>query len=169
MLSVTPVASGDMGTKFTLLTMRGLVARDLLKPEIRLTAMDIVSGMGGKDGVEQAEAIRDWLDAHTEFLRDPNGVELLEGPAWTARRILTHGRAYLDCDAVATLGAALGKSIGLRARFIAAAFGGPKSPFRHVWTELGMPVARPQWVDLDVTRPAQGLPASVSRKLPVEV
>jgi hypothetical protein len=160
---------GDTGTIFTLLTMRGLVFKDYLQPIIRLTAMDIVHGIGGKDGVEQAQAIREWLESNTEFLRDPAGVEMLEGPAWTAKRILTHGRAYLDCDAVAVLGAALGKSVGLRARFKAIAFETPKSPFRHVFAELASPVGPPQWVDMDVQRMQQNLPPNVTRVLPIEV
>lgn len=157
MLSAIPLPLGDLGTYLTLATMRGMVQREFMLPVIRLTATEIVGGLGGQDGVEQAHAIREWVETHTEFLRDPDGVEMLHGPAWQVSRILTHQRAYLDCDDVAMLAAALGKAVGLRARFVTVGFVTPKSPFRHVWTELS-PRGADAWVDVDVTRPAQGLP-----------
>jgi len=67
------------------------------------------------------------------------------------------GVAQVDCDDVAMLGAALGKAVGLRARFVAVAFGPRGAPYRHVWAELG-PRTNNVWLDMDTTRPAQGLP-----------
>lgn len=168
MLSSTPLPGGDLGTMVTLAAMRGMVTRDFLLPIIRLTATKIVTGYSRKDGVEQAHAIRDWLEEHTEFLRDPDQVEMLHGPAWQVQTILTKGRAYVDCDDVAMLGAALGKSVGLRARFVVAAFNTPNSPFRHVWTELS-PDSQ-NWVELDITRSAQSFVFNrISRAITKEV
>lgn len=137
--------------------MRAMVYREFLNPSVRLTAARIVAGIDGQDGAEQAQAIRDWLENHTEFLRDPDGVEMLHGPVWQANQINRYGVVQVDCDDVAMLGAALGKAVGLRARFVVVGFDSPRSPYRHVWAELS-PRARQQWVDMDVTRPAQGLP-----------
>lgn len=153
-LSALPLPSSDLGTFFTLAQMRAMVYREFMLPMVRLTATDIVAGLGGVDGVEQAHMIRDWLENHTEFLRDPDGVEMLHGPAWQIQQVRQRGNVQVDCDDVAMLSAALGKSIGLRARFAVVAFDG--GPFRHVWTELS-PGAAPSWVDMDVTRPSQGL------------
>ena len=126
-------------------------------PEVRLTATNIVAGIGGQDGTEQAHAIRNWLETRTEFLRDPDSVEMLHGPAWQVKQVQRNGRVYVDCDDVAMLAAALGKAVGLRARFVVVGFDSPASPFRHVWTELS-PRTSSAWVDMDTTRPAQGLP-----------
>ncbi|MGH3589542.1 MAG: transglutaminase domain-containing protein [Pseudonocardiaceae bacterium] len=113
--------------------------------------------------------MREWVEAHTEFLRDPDGAEMLHGPSWQIQTVLTQGRVYVDCDDVAMLAAALGKAIGLRARFVVVAFSSPNAPFRHVWTELS-PRPTPQWVEVDVTRPAQGLPFNlITRSIALEV
>lgn len=157
MLSALPLPSNDFGTWLTMAMMRGMVGREFLSPLVRLTATQIVAGLGGKDGAEQAHTIREWLESHTEFLRDPDKVEMLHGPVWQLQQIRRNGMAYVDCDDVAMLGAALGKAVGLRARFVAVAFDNPTAPYRHVWTELAPPISN-QWVDMDTTRPAQGLP-----------
>lgn len=170
MLSAIPLPPSDFGTMMTLASMRGMVYREFMAPAVRLLATDIVRGAGGKDGVEQAYMIRDFLMQHTEFLRDPDGVEMLHGPVWQVQQILSRGVVQVDCDDVAMLGAALAKSIGLRARFVAVAFLNNNAPYRHVWAEIGPSTAPPKWIDLDVTRPAQGLPFGyVSRTLVKEV
>lgn len=146
-----------------------MVAREFMLPIVRLTATDIVAGLGGTNGVEQANAIRDWLDVHTEFLRDPDGVEMLHGPAWQIQRVWTQGRVLVDCDDVAMLAAALGKAVGLRARFVVVGFDSRNAPFRHVWAELSPRSRQPQWVDMDVTRPSQGLPLNrIARSFTME-
>lgn len=155
MLSALPLPSSDLGTYLTLAQMRAMVYREFMLPIVRLTATHIVAGIGGKDGVEQAHLIREFLETHTEFLRDPDGVEMLHGPKWQLEQIRQRGIVQVDCDDVAMLAAALGKAVGLRARFITVGFGNPKAPYRHVWTELG---PRGVWVEMDVTRPVQGLP-----------
>lgn len=127
-------------------------------PQVRLTASHIVAGLGGQDGNMQAEAIRDYLEMHTEFLRDPDNVEMLHGPVWQLDQIRKRGVVQVDCDDVAMLAAALAKAVGLRARFVVIAFDRPGAPFRHVFTEVAPRVANAKWTDMDVTRPAQGLP-----------
>lgn len=167
MLSALPLPSSDWGTHLTLMQMRMMVYREFVTPIVRITAGEITAG-SGNDGYEQAQLIRDFLTTHTEFMRDPDGVEMLHGPAWQLQQIRSTGVVRVDCDDVAMLGAALGKAVGLRARFVVVAFGGKKAPYRHVWAEVS-PNGR-EWVDMDVTRPAQGLPFDViSRTLTVGV
>jgi hypothetical protein len=170
MLSALPLPTGDLGTFMTLGTMRSMVAREFLLPVVRLTATDIVAGLGGADGVEQAHMIREWIDAHTEFLRDPDKVEMLHGPSWQVQRILQTGRIYVDCDDVAMLAAALGRAVGLRARFVVVGFSRQNAPFRHVWAELSPRRPQPQWIEMDLTRAAQEMPFNnIRRVLTVEV
>lgn len=149
--------------------MRAMVYREFVNPIVRLTASQIVGGGNGMDGTEQALSIRDFLENHVEFLRDPDGVEMLHGPVWQLQQIQQNGVVRVDCDDVAMLSAALGKAVGLRARFVVVGFDNPKAPYRHVWTELA-PRNLPVWVDMDITRPAQGLPFNrISRVLNVDV
>lgn len=158
MLRALPLLPGDLGTYQTLGVMRAMVRRDYVLPQVRLLAQRIAAPAGAKDGEEQARAIRDFLEDHTQFLRDPYQGEMLHAPLWQVRAILTRDCAYVDCDDVAMLAAALGMSIGLQARFVVVAFGSPQAPFRHVWTELASPTAPQRWYEMDVTRPSQGLP-----------
>lgn len=163
MLASLPLPGGDFGTYLTIGQMRGMVLREFMLPIVRLSAVQIVAGADAP-----AVAIRNWLEDHTVFQRDPDGMEMLHGPAWQMRQALTAGTVRVDCDDVAMLAAALGKAAGLRARFIVVGFGSPKAPFRHVWTELAPPGA--PWTECDITRPAQGIEASaISRTLVVGV
>jgi len=159
---------GDIGTRITLGHMQGMVRREFLSPQVRLLAAQLVAGCGRGNG-QQAYAIRDFVERHTQFLRDPSNTEMLHGPLWQLRQIQQYGSVQVDCDDVAMLSAALGLSIGLRARFIVAAFGGPKAPYQHVWTELADPNSS-LWVECDITRPSQGFAFnSISRTLRWEV
>jgi Transglutaminase-like superfamily len=169
MLSVLPLPSNDFGTLFTLLQMRAMVLREFLNPLIRLTATDIVRGLANYQ-TEQPNAIREWVEDHTEFLRDPDNVEMLHGPVWQVQQIRQRGKVQVDCDDVAMLAAALGKSIGLRARFVVVGFGNKNAPYQHVWTELASRNVPLTWVDMDVTRPLQGMPFNrISRAFTQEV
>lgn len=166
MLSSLPLPSSDIGTYLTIATMRAMVYAEYLTPTVRLTASEIVAGIGGKDSVSQIHAIREWLDAHTEFLRDPDGVEMLHGPVWQVQQIRKNGVVQVDCDDVAMLSAAIGKAIGLRARFVVIAFGGS---YRHVFTELSPRGGAPIWIDMDTTRESQNLPNTVTRAFAKDV
>jgi transglutaminase-like putative cysteine protease len=107
-----------------------------------------------------------WISDHTEFLPDPSPAEWLLDPVQSLDLILRDGVAQLDCDDVATLAAAMALSIGLRARFVVAAFHTPKAPYQHVWTEVSPSGGR--WTPIDPTRPAQGFRAFPISRLFVE-
>lgn len=138
-------------------------------PLVRQMAASIVDGIPGLQSSLQIRAIRNWIEDHVGFLRDPRGMELLWTPELMVRTILTKGHLNVDCDDVATLAAALGLSIGLRARFVLVGFHTPAAPFRHVWTDLADPRGS-SWIDLDTTRPSQPYAmAAISRRTTQEV
>lgn len=83
------------------------------------------------------------------FVADPVRDELLHDPVLLLERIGRDGFATGDCDDVATLGATLGESVGLPARFIVLGFDDPGAPFGHVYAEI---LAGTRWVELDTTR-----------------
>lgn len=150
------IPDGDTGTMATLQVMRTLARQGALDPVVRLAASAVVRGLAPASGVEQAQAVRAWVTDHTAFLADPLYAEALHMPGWQVRQILTRGLVAVDCDDVAMLAAALGLSIGLRARFVVVGFSSPNAPFRHVWCDLA-PVTRDVWVAIDPTRPQQAL------------
>jgi hypothetical protein len=167
---VLPLPSGDAGIYATLEHMRILARNAALQPLVRNTAARAVAGVSGFDGNMQARILQGFIEDHTQFLSDPAHAEMLIEPASVVHQILTQGIAQLDCDDVATLAAAMGLAIGLRARFVIVGFGSsPNAPFRHVWTELA-DARRPRWLAVDPTRPAQGLDGlAISRRRFLEV
>lgn len=161
------IPAGDEGTLATLGYMAQLSMRGAVTPECRGVAARCVLG-AGRDPLFHARLLRDWVDSHTEFLADPTIAEGLTPPEKLVRSIQDRGIGQCDCDDVAMLAAALGMSIGLRARFVVVAFGTDvTSPFAHVWCELAAPDGR-QWLIVDPTRPVLGLP-SISRMQIMEV
>lgn len=153
--------AGELGSRETLRRMAELARAALVEPAVIDTAAAIVAG--ASNPVAQVARIRDYLARHVRFLRDPVGVELLRAPRYVLGQIAAKGAVQMDCDDVATLGAALGLAVGLPARMIAVGFRGPEGPLTHVFTEL---LAGGRWRELDTTRPAQGIRGSpITRRL----
>lgn len=164
----TSLPRGDWGTYATLWKMRSLIQRGRWHPLVRRYAVRVVEGVGGHDGFAQAHVIREWLAGVVEFMRDPDGVEALHSPDLMIRQLLTIGPPLsIDCDDAAILAAAVGGAVGLKARLVTVGFLSPRSPFRHVWTELASPAGpyAGRWVDMDVTRSGQMLPDTITRRL----
>lgn len=159
---------GDLGVGVVVLHMRALAHAGATNPLVRRVAAQVVQEVPGRDGEGQIGLIRDWLADNIRFLRDPSGNELLHSPFEMLKLLLTKGPPLtIDCDDAAILAAAVGKAVGLKARFVLVGFLSPRSPFRHVWTELSPPSGpgRGQWKEMDVTRSDQSLPVgNITRK-----
>lgn len=161
---------GDAGTLATARKMRQLVLLTYATPPVRNLAARLAVLAGTRDATLLAGTIRNFLEDHVHFTRDPTGTELLQDPRLAIHAILTRGVATLDCDDIAMLAAALGMSVGLRARFVLVGFRSPQAPLRHVWTELVSGTGKGPWVEMDTSRPMQHVPvASIKRRLIVEV
>lgn len=148
-----PPVVGDGGTYATLAKMKSLVRSGAANPLVRGTAARFVRDSTPSDALLHARLIREWVDGNTIFLRDLSTAEALYHPGDIIKEIQQRGIAQVDCEDVAMLAAALGVSIGLRARFVVLAFR-PGGPFQHVYTELSDPAGR-IWIDVDTTRPSQ--------------
>lgn len=151
------IGFGDYGAAQTLTRMAELVNRSLRVPLVVETANGIAATVPPRDYVAIAQAIRAWLQRHFRFVRDPLGVELLRDPEYQLRQWMTQGFITGDCDDAALLGAALGKAVGIGARFVAVGFQ-DNGPLLHVFTVLtgyrdGGIGSLGAGVDLDVTRP----------------
>lgn len=159
------IGRGEVGTNQTVAAMRRYVRDAVRNPLTVNLASLIVEGAEGHRPTQVA-AIRSYLESSTTFLRDPHGFELLRTVPEMLAMIRRRGIAQLDCDDVAVLGAALGKAVGLPARFVLLGFFELGAPFSHVYTELHDGRA---WRDLDVTRYQQNLPAAVTRVRKVRI
>ncbi|MGE0160724.1 MAG: transglutaminase domain-containing protein [Gemmatimonadales bacterium] len=149
------IPSGSLGIEWTVWRMRRLVADAQRSPLLVETARRIVGdnprAAGFRNSTEAAEHIRAFLEGGVRFEHDPAGTELLKPPDMMLEEIELNGQAAGDCDDVAVLGAALGRAVGLPARFRLLAFR-PGAPYEHVYTEL---LTDGGWRELDTTKPHQ--------------
>lgn len=145
----------------TLHRMRDLVNRAIAQPIVVETAHTIARMSRPRDYYNIALSIRFWLAQNFRFISDPIGVELVRAPDYMLRQFNTLGYVSGDCDDAAVLGAALGKSVGVPAEFIAIGFKKFGS-LAHVYTNL-KPSNGPV-ISLDVTKPA-GVVATVQRRI----
>lgn len=159
------IPDGDAGTFATIEHMRALVNDRCAHWRIRDLALRII-GRADAPG-EQAARIRAWLRTRVRFVPDPDTTELLHDPVLLAEWIDRDGSVGVDCDDVAMLAAALGKSIGLAARFVVVAFFASDAPYSHIWAEL---FDGSGWREMDTTRKVQGIEDTrVSRRAVVDV
>jgi hypothetical protein len=167
---------GDAQTLATLKQMRKVARAAAITPDVRGVATTVVAGSGSR-AASQIRALGDWMGPLVSFVRDPYQVEMITDPAVLLRQLKVIGVIAADCDDVATLAAALGLSIGMRARFVVVAFayGDPKvpaakKPYEHVFTQLAPPTGPAAWVSFDFTRQAQDARAvPIARAATVEV
>ncbi len=142
------VGSGDIGSYRTISIMKRLVNESLSNPLVVARAKDIVQFAGPKNQIEQANEIRNYLLDHTQFMRDPRGVELIHTPEKQIRTIDQRYYIQIDCDDFAVLAAALGKAVGIRAKFVILKFMSKSAPFAHVYTILD--VGKKKWFPIDL-------------------
>lgn len=166
MQRVSTLSFGDAGTAQTVAAMRKLVNDSLTDPVVVQTGRSIAAACLPRAIDCQIRGIYDYMREHFMFVRDPGGVETLSTPRFMLDSIATRVYTQGDCDEAAILSAALGKSIGIRARFILLGFAGPSGPMAHVFTSLR---GSRSWASLDVTRPDRGYLPSASRYSEVEV
>lgn len=151
---------GDAGTRYTLNMMAAIARGASRSPPIRAVAHALIAQLPGTS-TAAIGAIRRYVATYVTFQNDPPGVEYVQQPVRLVQEIADHGVTYGDCDDVATLAAALGLSMGLRARYVVVAFRPLPTPYAHVYLELSGDGVT--WEVLDTTRP-RGLQPAVTRK-----
>lgn len=123
--------SGPAGTVATLAIMKRLANEAKTQPSqlARNQALQIYrdANLRSRDGVGEVRALQMWIQNHIRYVRDPVDVELVQTPEVTLK--LRTG----DCDDQATLLAAMLKSTGHPAQFVAVGING--GPFSHVLVE----------------------------------
>jgi transglutaminase-like putative cysteine protease len=160
--SLSTILGGDAGTMQTLRKMRQIANAGLRTPIVIEQARRIVENAGvmGRNQAEKYRAIRDWMLGSLQFMPDPVGMELLATPDYMVRMAQANGFVSGDCDDAAILGAALGKAVGLPAKFRALSFVNKRRPFQHVYTLL---LVGRVWADLDTTRSQRFPPPQAAR------
>lgn len=134
---------GASGTKATLQLMSRLVNRYKRSPDVRESALSLISDLLQKDRRGEAAAIFAFVRDHIRYVRDIRGLETVQTPP------VTLDIAAGDCDDKSTLLAAMLESIGFPTRFVAVGHSAPGS-YSHVYVEALIGSA---WTPLDATMP----------------
>lgn len=177
LIRVSPLAPGEAGSQDVLGQMVQWIRQADGDP---LTAAVVrrILPLPQQDRDAAAETLRQYLAASWQFVtddllasgydvRDPeDDVEVLHTPHELAQQLLSDGFARGDCDDAAIIGAALGRALGFPVRLVALGFAGEFGPLTHVYAEVW---TGRRWVDLDVTKPSQGVLPAVTRTEVVSV
>lgn len=136
------IPAGAAGVRATLDMMRSLVREHKKNMAIRDTTAGLVQSRHQKDFAGEVKLIHAFVRDTIRYIRDVNGVEVLQSPPETLKR------GYGDCDDKSTLLATMLESIGHPTRFVAVG----KSPnsFSHVYVESRI---GPKWIPLETTEP----------------
>ena len=160
------VGYGDVGVTQSLALMSSLVDRALDSPVVVYAARQLAVRAGVRRQYAQAVAIRNFLSMAWRFVDDPTDRDLFVDPAESLKQYQAIGYMAGDCDEAATLGAALGRAVGMHAQFTVYWFENSTPPGQHVFAVLLTDDGRA--VNLDVTRPRGPVPAP-TRTLTVDV
>lgn len=164
------IAGGDVGVQQSLDMMASYVDDALDSQAVVYFARSLAVQAGVRRPYVQALAIKNWLARVWRFVDDPLDRDLFVTPERALVEYSATGVVTGDCDEAATLGAALGRAIGLRAQFVV--YGFPSSDpeqdgrFSHVFAVLLTDDNAS--VSLDVTRPVGPVP-DPSRVLTLDV
>ena len=121
---------GDAGIMDTLWAMRALVDDALDASRVVRGIAEAILG-NAPTRRDQLLAVFSWLTKTVRFAADPAGVEHVRHPFVMLIEIHRTGTTSGDCDDMATLGAALLKSVGFPTAFIVAS-NRPTGDFNHV-------------------------------------
>lgn len=139
------VPNGDAGTSAVLDRMDRFMDRGSGDPQIIGIAQMVAKSVAARDEDGQARALLGWVRAHTHYVHDPLGKELVKDPAFMLREIAASGRAATDCDDQVVLLGALLRSIGIDAQAIVVS--PDAGPYSHVLLRYASPASG--WVTLD--------------------
>lgn len=99
---------------------------------IRNKAASIVAHLEGKDQYGEVSAVYHWQLAHTRYLKDPHGTEMITSPL-TALDVIESGQLFQeDCETLTILFLSLLKSIGYPVALRIASYQ-PDGRFSHVY------------------------------------
>lgn len=151
----------------TMAHMAQLVREAVKQPQVWESARSLVRRLPPRAELQQTMAVRNWVKARIQFVKDPAGVQLLTTPAYMLGQIRRYNIVMADCADAAMLCASLAMAVGVRCFFVAVAFQSKAAPFTHVFAvaEPRAPGGRLAKVEMDVTRPAGVGRAQFSRYL----
>lgn len=136
------IPEGPAGIAQTLRIMGSMVMKYKTMLPVRNLAVQITSGLAGKDWRGEVQAVQDWVKSNIRYVRDIRDVETLHTPD-----VILQIRAG-DCDDQSTLVATLLEAIGYTTGFVAVGFA--PNEYDHVYaiTRVGK-----GWLSVETTEP----------------
>ncbi len=126
-----------------------MAEEDLHSQKLLYKAREITRLISHMDRRSEAIALLQWMRQHIRFVRAPDGIEFVIGPAELIRLVEEHGSWSEDCDGQCALLYALLRAIGHSPRFAFVSFTGGKK-IDHVYIE---DLIEEQYVTLDPILP----------------
>src|SRR5262245_59946921 len=139
MIQSIPIPSGRAGTEAVLNQMARFIRESATDPEIRKTALALVSSVYATGYQDFVFGVRNFFLRHFQIIDEPD--ELITSPSRLLRAIRESGVAWGDCDDAALLAGALFHSLGFGVRFRAIIETADGS-FGHVFAEYKAPDSR---------------------------
>lgn len=156
------IPSGREGAAATVRYMRDFVHASLRNTDqtVRNLALELVRNLPARNWRKEIEALHAFVRDRIRYVRDPQGVELVQSPEKT----LEFGQG--DCDDKSTLLAALLASIDHPSRFIAVGLNG--GPLSHVLVEAKV---GNDWLPLEtiINKPPGWFPPGVTSRYYLKV
>ncbi len=147
-VSIEFLGFGEEITLNTMNRMGSIINSSIRDYYVRRWAEKIIERTG-EDDASRAQVIYDFLSNHTNYVKDPTGLELLKTPKVSLQLIERGEIPGLDCDCLTILSMALLKSIGFRVGMRAAGYR-PDGKFTHIY---GLVLIKPYgWVPFDLVK-----------------
>lgn len=128
--------------------MRRLVEESARYPEVKRVAVLATQGCGPVAFGCFVRKIYDFVKARMRYVPDTHEVEEITAPWVHARRFLSEGASYGDCDDFSVVEAALLKSVGVPVRLTVIASPKHGGFYDHVRAEANV---AGQWIPLETT------------------
>jgi hypothetical protein len=165
---------GERGNLATVDFMIKLAREKASHPIVRQLGINILNDARTKshNHADEAKAIGRWVQQNVSYMKDPDGVELLQDPLYLIDKVKT-GEARGDCDDMALLMATLLISVGIKPYFKVVRWKKEKGNFNHIYVTVreGNYKELFDWICLDAIIKDQEmgfeLPSVSSRVIPI--
>lgn len=139
---------GSEVTPKTLRIMSDMINQSIKNYYVRRWAEKIVE-RSAEDDLSKVLSVYHFLEKHTQYLKDPFGIELLKSPVVSLQLIEAGEIPSLDCDDLVILSLSLLKSIGFRVGMRAVSYT-PEKVYTHVY---GLVYVEPYgWLPFDLVK-----------------
>jgi hypothetical protein len=128
---------GERGNLATVDFMKKIARERAVHPLVRQLGIKILNEAQTKshNHADEALAIGRWVQQNVRYMKDPDGVELLQDPVYVIQKAMTN-EARGDCDDMALLIATLLVSIGIAPSFKVVRWKNQSGNYNHIYVTV---------------------------------